>query len=247
MTRYKNLRCEKCRPKEFGYLHPPPDSGDFVDQHIDRCHACNVGGDLLCCATCNLAFHMDCVQPVLLIEPDDDWTCAYCIADDNEAWHSERMNARKACRELDGMSDKSLKAVTSDGIPMFDEEGNQYSDYEIQRLRSIRKNEQRLLQLGLPIFEQQPKTIPKKTSQKKGSTNTFKPRGPMKRGGTACDRCRKRKRRCTHSCIFLCNEFCAYVLYGFQTKPRRSSSSIFSSLSSPPFFVFFTSPLLHLL
>ena len=198
LTQCKNLRCEKCRPKEFGYLLPPSDSEDFVDQHIDQCHVCNVGGVLLCCSTCNLAFHMDCVRPVLLTEPDDDWRCAYCISDDNEAWNTQRMNARKACRELDGMLDKSLEAVTSDGIPMFDEEGNQYSDYEIQRLRRIRKNEQRLLQLGLPIFEQQPKPIPKKTSQKKGSTNTFKPRDPMKRSGTACDWCRKRKRRCTH-------------------------------------------------
>ncbi len=51
---------------------------DFFDQHNDHCNVCNQPGELLCCATCTLVFHIDCLLPKLIEEPPDDWRCAEC-------------------------------------------------------------------------------------------------------------------------------------------------------------------------
>ena len=56
------------------------DSLDFLEQHNDLCEVCNLGGELLCCSTCNLVFHLSCHRPMLKQEPPDHWSCAYCIA-----------------------------------------------------------------------------------------------------------------------------------------------------------------------
>ena len=49
------------------------------DFHIDICHECNDGGDLICCDTCNLAYHLRCVN--LEEEPDGLWACPICLRD----------------------------------------------------------------------------------------------------------------------------------------------------------------------
>jgi hypothetical protein len=54
---------------------------EFFEQHNDLCEVCNMPGELLCCATCNLVFHTKCARPKLTKEPDDDWKCAYCVAE----------------------------------------------------------------------------------------------------------------------------------------------------------------------
>jgi hypothetical protein len=41
------------------------DSVEFLNHHNDLCDVCNIGGELLCCSTCNLVFHLDCVRPIL--------------------------------------------------------------------------------------------------------------------------------------------------------------------------------------
>jgi hypothetical protein len=51
---------------------------DFFDQHNDHCDVCNQPGELLCCATCTLVFHIDCLLPKLIEEPPDDWRCTHC-------------------------------------------------------------------------------------------------------------------------------------------------------------------------
>lgn len=49
------------------------DSQEFFDQHNDLCEVCNVGGDLLCCSTCNLVFHLKCTRPVLKQLPSGEY------------------------------------------------------------------------------------------------------------------------------------------------------------------------------
>mmetsp|Transcript_15532 Transcript_15532/g.37236 ORF Transcript_15532/g.37236 Transcript_15532/m.37236 type:complete len:1403 (-) Transcript_15532:2548-6756(-) len=79
---------------------------DFFDQHNDFCEVCNRPGELLCCATCNLVFHVDCARPRLNREPPDDWKCAYCWADGvmgGKKDGKERRKAAQACREMERM------------------------------------------------------------------------------------------------------------------------------------------------
>jgi len=73
----------------------------FLDQHNDLCEVCGAPGELLCCASCNLVFHMDCVLPKLHKEPSDDWRCAYCVADDVGGDSSEKRRAIQACKDME--------------------------------------------------------------------------------------------------------------------------------------------------
>jgi len=52
----------------------------FLDAHNDFCQVCEYGGELICCATCNLVFHLECLRPKLLKLPSDNWSCPYCIS-----------------------------------------------------------------------------------------------------------------------------------------------------------------------
>ena len=54
------------------------DKQDFFYQHNNLCEVCNQPGVVLCCATCNLVFHMHFARPKLQEEPPDDWKGAYC-------------------------------------------------------------------------------------------------------------------------------------------------------------------------
>jgi hypothetical protein len=42
------------------------------------CNACGMGGHLLCCDTCPLLFHMECVVPPLKKVPRGKWSCPKC-------------------------------------------------------------------------------------------------------------------------------------------------------------------------
>jgi len=79
---------------------------DFFDQHNDLCEVCNQPGEVLCCATCNLVFHVHCARPKLQEEPPDDWKCAYCWAAGvmgGKKDGKERRKAAQACREMERM------------------------------------------------------------------------------------------------------------------------------------------------
>jgi len=52
------------------------------DYHDDVCYTCEIGGDLICCDTCHLAFHLDCCEPK--IEMSDltngtPYSCKFCM------------------------------------------------------------------------------------------------------------------------------------------------------------------------
>jgi len=79
---------------------------DFFDQHNDLCEVCNQPGELLCCATCNLVFHVQCARPKLHKEPPDDWKCAYCWGAGvmgGKKDGKERRKAGQAVREMERM------------------------------------------------------------------------------------------------------------------------------------------------
>lgn len=51
------------------------------DHHNEVCEVCEKGGDLLCCDTCSLVFHLLCIRPKIVSIPKGKWSCAYCVAD----------------------------------------------------------------------------------------------------------------------------------------------------------------------
>jgi PHD-finger len=51
------------------------------DDHNEVCEVCEKGGDLLCCDTCSLVFHLGCIRPKIVSIPKGKWSCAYCVSD----------------------------------------------------------------------------------------------------------------------------------------------------------------------
>jgi len=45
----------------------------------EACAVCGSGGRLLLCARCPLAFHLTCVNPALVSDPDELWCCTRCV------------------------------------------------------------------------------------------------------------------------------------------------------------------------
>ncbi|OEU17385.1 hypothetical protein FRACYDRAFT_237802 [Fragilariopsis cylindrus CCMP1102] len=54
------------------------DTQEFLNQHDDACDVCYMGGELICCTTCSLVFHRECLRPISKTEPID-WNCPHCI------------------------------------------------------------------------------------------------------------------------------------------------------------------------
>ena len=55
------------------------DSQEFLNSHNDDCDVCDEGGELLCCSTCTLVFHLECVRPTLEQLPEEEWSCPHCV------------------------------------------------------------------------------------------------------------------------------------------------------------------------
>jgi hypothetical protein len=51
------------------------------DGHNFLCQSCGVGGELLCCDTCNLVYHLPCLDPPLAEAPEGMWHCPECICE----------------------------------------------------------------------------------------------------------------------------------------------------------------------
>ena len=54
-------------------------------QHNEFCHVCTDGGTLLCCETCKLSFHLDCLNPILTEIPNHEWYCPLCTCEKPKA------------------------------------------------------------------------------------------------------------------------------------------------------------------
>lgn len=75
---------------------------EFFEQHNDLCEVCNTPGELLCCATCNLVFHVECARPKIasMDEAPDDWKCAYCVAAGVMGGKKDGKDRRKAAQAV---------------------------------------------------------------------------------------------------------------------------------------------------
>lgn len=60
-------------------------------EHGDQCALCTEGGELLCCDTCPLAYHLACAYPPLRRIPRGNWACQVCTGADDERPRSSRV------------------------------------------------------------------------------------------------------------------------------------------------------------
>eukprot|EP00004_Rigifila_ramosa_P009475 TRINITY_DN2104_c0_g1_i2.p1 TRINITY_DN2104_c0_g1~~TRINITY_DN2104_c0_g1_i2.p1 ORF type:complete len:1491 (+),score=355.43 TRINITY_DN2104_c0_g1_i2:89-4474(+) len=54
------------------------DGEDSGSSHEDSCAVCGDGGDVLCCDSCPLVYHLTCVRPQLRAPPKGNWLCPRC-------------------------------------------------------------------------------------------------------------------------------------------------------------------------
>lgn len=79
-------------------------------EHGDQCAQCSEGGELLCCDTCPLAYHLHCAYPPLRRIPRGNWACQVCTGADEELPRSGRV--KKAIIEAAQKSlQRSIKVV----------------------------------------------------------------------------------------------------------------------------------------
>ena len=48
------------------------------DPHMEFCHVCKDGGELLCCDSCPSAYHIFCLSPPVAEVPTGRWHCPRC-------------------------------------------------------------------------------------------------------------------------------------------------------------------------
>ena len=66
-------------------------NGSVSSEHGDQCALCTEGGELLCCDTCPLAYHLGCAYPSLRRIPRGNWACQVCTGADDERPRSCRV------------------------------------------------------------------------------------------------------------------------------------------------------------
>ena len=103
----------------------PVSNDDFLNEHNDLCEVCGTGGELLCCNTCNLVFHLKCVRPALKTMPPDSWNCAHCDATGVTGMKKEnrqRKRAITAIREMNMLTESVKKVGDLNAVPVKKEE-----------------------------------------------------------------------------------------------------------------------------
>eukprot|EP00742_Colponemidia_sp_Colp-10_P009005 GILJ01009787.1.p1 GENE.GILJ01009787.1~~GILJ01009787.1.p1 ORF type:complete len:1414 (+),score=330.67 GILJ01009787.1:621-4244(+) len=71
------------RKKARRSQRPKRPSSQFAneDMHNTLCQTCGKGGELLCCDSCTLVFHLGCLDPPLTDPPSGSWSCPFCVAE----------------------------------------------------------------------------------------------------------------------------------------------------------------------
>mmetsp|Transcript_25048 Transcript_25048/g.52988 ORF Transcript_25048/g.52988 Transcript_25048/m.52988 type:complete len:237 (+) Transcript_25048:705-1415(+) len=89
-------------------------NGKMVHQvkHNDLCETCGGVGELLCCSTCNLVFHLGCTRPKLTELPEGDWSCAFCISSGDvvkKTSKQEQQKAHLAVKEIESLKEEARR------------------------------------------------------------------------------------------------------------------------------------------
>ena len=162
---------------------------EFFDQHNDLCEVCNQPGELLCCATCNLVFHVACARPKLTKEPPDDWNCSYCWAAGVRGGKKdgkERRKAAQACREMEKMR-KTLREERERNGENVNEESLDEEDEEEEEEEEEMSEEETEEEEEQDDDEVDKKPAPKKRGPRQYSTG---PRPSLEEAAAAgCRKC----------------------------------------------------------
>ena len=99
------------------------DTEEFLNQHDDACDVCNLGGELICCSTCSLVFHKECLRPVMKSIPSD-WICPYCITQGvnnykrhSKTWKSAAIAIRQMKRLRKELESSSQQTKKNESVP----------------------------------------------------------------------------------------------------------------------------------
>lgn len=81
--------------------------------HNDICECCGGLGELICCSTCNLVYHLECTRPQISELPEGEWSCAFCVAAGTGIDNSEppltKADAIQGVKDIEGLKKKSLE------------------------------------------------------------------------------------------------------------------------------------------
>ena len=71
---------------------------DLLSDNEDECNICGEGGKLICCSSCPLAYHEDCLKVKADTLPDD-WQCRHCVVVKEKKMSAKETNSRKRKRD----------------------------------------------------------------------------------------------------------------------------------------------------
>lgn len=68
------------KPKESDpeFSEEEDEESQDEDEHMEFCAVCKDGGDLLICDTCPNSYHLNCLNPPMVVVPDGEWSCPRC-------------------------------------------------------------------------------------------------------------------------------------------------------------------------
>jgi len=90
-TRPKRKRASIC-------YRPQRRKATAADKHNDVCDRCDLGGELLCCDSCTLVWHLGCLDPPITEVPEGTWECPVCM-DEKDEFSAQHEDDCAACGE----------------------------------------------------------------------------------------------------------------------------------------------------
>lgn len=113
-SKSRKRHANKRKPETEGDSVLSIDSDEFLSQHNDFCEVCSGAGELICCSTCNLVFHLKCIRPPTTRLPPDHWSCAYCVSAGVKGHAKEARTRRRAAAAAREMTRLKHGVRTSD-------------------------------------------------------------------------------------------------------------------------------------
>lgn len=113
VQRHMEQQSRKSSPAKKRMRAASPAESVDSNFHNDICECCGDLGELICCSTCNLVYHIECTRPKLSELPEGDWSCAFCVAAGTGIVNSEppltKAEAIQGVKDIEALKKESLK------------------------------------------------------------------------------------------------------------------------------------------